>query len=172
MNIYYTIEEKYLKAIQKFSFGNSPKAKILLEEILEDEPSYGKAHCLLGCIYYFDLSEYGLAKKHFDLALEFSPQYPDTYYNYMVMLLDLDQKELLVQLAQSALKVHGISKAEVYFYLGQIHEKEKKWELAIQYYRKAFHHSICNEDMYRFQKDMGRIEKKMNSLKKWTYTIS
>lgn len=172
MNIYYTIEEKYLKAEQKLNWGNTPKAKLLLEEILENEPAYGKAHYLLACIYYFDLAEYDLAKRHFDLAIKFSPNFPKTYYRYMTMLTDLGLKKHLLNLAEEAIKVNGICKAEVNFYQGQIYEKEKDWNKAIQFYREAYQNSICEDDLLRFEKDIDRVDKKINSLKKWKYVTA
>jgi tetratricopeptide (TPR) repeat protein len=172
MNIYYTIDERYLKAIEKLNYGNIPKAKLLLEEILEEEPGYGKAHFHLGCIYYEYLVEYPLAVKHMELALQFEPEFPDVYHRYLWMLNELGCHEKLVSLAQKALHVRGICKACVYLELGNSHEKNRNWALALESYQEAYLQALSEYDLNRSKNGAERVTEKRRALQKWNYVVS
>jgi tetratricopeptide (TPR) repeat protein len=171
MNIYYTIDEKYLKAIEKIYY-NTPKAKLLLEEIVEMEPGYGKAHFHLGSIYYDYLAEYTLAVRHFDLALKFAPEFPEAYHKYLCVLNDLEDHATLLKLSEKALKVRGICKSCVYHEVGLSYEKNRLWEKALENYKEAYMHAVTEYDMERNEKDMARVMSKAKSTRKVRYVLA
>lgn len=170
MNIYYTIDEKYLKAIDKLYY-NTPKAKILLEEILEMEPGYGKAHFKLGYIYSEYLAEYELAKKHYALAMKFEPGLLDIYPQFLSLYNRLEDHGSLLTLARKALSVMGVSKSGIYFEMGLSFEKQLQWENAMYNYRKAILHATSEDDQDMAVKALERIEKKSDSTKRIRYSL-
>jgi tetratricopeptide (TPR) repeat protein len=170
-NIYYTIDEKYLKAVQKMDFGNNSKAKLLLEEILEDEPAYGKAHYRLACIYYFELQEYDRAIYHFDLTMRFTPSFPLLYVHYLQLLNFLDRHEQLKSLAVKALQVEGVCKSCVMSELGLSYEKQQSFKKAGKYFREAWLHAASGCDKEDIESHIERVNKKMRHLQPYRYEV-
>ena len=87
MDIYLTIEEKYLQALDELWYGEPPKALQLLNEIIANDPLYARAHYQLGKIYYYEISDYLAAGYHFKTCAELEPQFPDVYFHYLRLLL-------------------------------------------------------------------------------------
>lgn len=172
MNMYYTIDEKYLEALEKLDYGNIPEAKILLEGILESEPGYGKAHFHLACIYYEYLAEYPLAIRHMELALTFAPDFPDVYHRYTWILYELGCQAKLWEVSQKALKVKGICVACVYLTLANSYEKSGNWAKALQYYKEAYLSALEDRDLQRAKGGLRRVEEKRNSLQQWCYVVN
>jgi tetratricopeptide (TPR) repeat protein len=83
MNTYYTIEGKYLKAVEKLDYGRNSKALQLFKEILENEPLHARTHFQLGKIYYYEMNDYQTAGFHFKTCLELEPSFPDNYFDYL-----------------------------------------------------------------------------------------
>lgn len=171
MDIYYTIEEKYLKAIQDLGEGDIPKAKLSLEQILEDEPGFGKAHYYLACIYFDKLVNYPLALQHIELALKFDPQFPEAHQYYLGMLLDLDCHSQLLEQSQKALKAVGVCKSCVYRIVALSYEKRKQWDLALDNFRQAYLHSINKYEIAHIEECAERVKAKKKSEKKWVYQV-
>lgn len=44
MDTYYTIDEKYLQAVEEYQYGESPKSLQLLNEIIAADPLYARAY--------------------------------------------------------------------------------------------------------------------------------
>ena len=74
MDIYLTIEEKYLKAVDHLNYGKITKALKLLNAIIADEPFYARAHYQLGKLYYFEINDYQAAGYHFKTCVELEPR--------------------------------------------------------------------------------------------------
>lgn len=93
MDIYLTIEEKYLHAIDELSYGHRPKALQLLNEIITDDPFYARAHYQLGKLYYYEINDYQSAGYHFKTCAELEPLFPDVYYHYLSLLVFLNMEK-------------------------------------------------------------------------------
>jgi tetratricopeptide (TPR) repeat protein len=167
--LFYTIDEKYLCAADEICCTNFAKAKIMLEQILDEEPAYAKAHYQLGRIYYYELGEYTKAQAHFEMAIGFSPDLSWTYQTYLELLVHLGKKEQALLLAERALKVNGTCSACISNCTGMLHEKSADLKEAIQYYKKALYHatsSCCEND---FTSNLQRAERKLKSQKNYLY---
>jgi tetratricopeptide (TPR) repeat protein len=75
MNIYFTVEEKYLQAIRKVNYGRTPKALRLLKEILDNDPLHGRTHYQLGKLYYYQLDDYQTAGFHFKTCMDWNHRF-------------------------------------------------------------------------------------------------
>lgn len=167
--LFYTTEEKYLCASNEAYYGNHAKAKIMAEQILEEEPEYARAHFLLGCVYYNELFDFNKARKHFELALLFEPQFILTYDKYLGMLVHLNRKEEAKKLAEKGLAVLGVCASCIHNKLGLVHEKTEDLNEAIRLYKKAIQASsdCCNES--EFSNNLERTLRKQQSLKAFKY---
>jgi tetratricopeptide (TPR) repeat protein len=166
MNIYYTIDEKYMKAMQKISWSQFPKAKLMLEEILSQEPGYAKAHHQLGCIYFYELQDYKIAGYHFNLAIQFDPLYPLVYLDYLKLLNDMEEHGLLMKTVEKALKIKGVCKSCVYNEAGISFEQKSDFDEALKYFHLGFMNGIQKCDIDKTKSNKERVEDKISSIKK------
>lgn len=172
MDTYYTIEEKYLKAIQKVDYGRISKGLSLLKEIVENEPLYARAHYQLGKIYYYELKDYQAAGYHLKLCLDIEPEFPDAYFDYLNLVVFLNMEKLVQQVTQKALKVAGVCKAEIYSLLGLFYENNRLWANALAAYSQALLEATEKEFSDNTAGDIDRVKAKMQNSVTYQYNLS
>jgi len=171
MDTYYTIEEKYLQAVEEMNYGEAPKSLKLLNEILSDEPLYVRAHFQIGKLYYYDLKDYKAAGYHFKLCTELEPSFPDVYYHYIKLLGFLNMDKQLTVVANNALKIAGVYTASVYNQMGLSCENGRKWNQAIAFYNEALMQVTDKHLKDELEENLERIKFKMNKSKVYNYQI-
>jgi tetratricopeptide (TPR) repeat protein len=171
-NTYFTIEEKYLQAVDELSYGETPKGLRLLNEIITSDPAYARAHYQLGRIFFYDIKDYQAAGYHFQTCAELEPSFPDLYEPYLELLVFLDMERKAAEVALKALDVAGVSASAVYRQLGLLHEKHKNWNEAMQAYRDAFMEVTDKEEKQDIEDNMARIRQKMQRSASYQYHIS
>ncbi|MBX7095094.1 MAG: hypothetical protein K1X56_10245 [Flavobacteriales bacterium] len=164
MNSISQIEELFLEADRALDEGNMAEGKKLLEEILAEEPSFGKAHNHLGWLYKTKYQDYKTAEKHFRLALKFDPEYAPTYFNYAYMLRDLGRLNELEEILQRAEKIEGTNKSAVYDEFGSLFELRSDYTNAIRYYKKAIALSLNDKVIADLRLHIKRCRKKQHFL--------
>ena len=172
MDIYYTIEEKYLQAVDELNYGESPRALKLLNEIVANNPEYALAHYQLGLMYYYNIGDYKAAGYHLRLCTEIEPSYPDVYYHYLKLIIFLNMEKQVNGLAKKALLTPGVDTADIYNLLGLYAEKNRRWNEAIAYYRKALFESTGKKYSDDIEQSINRVNAKQTQLKKYNYHLS
>ncbi|NHA07247.1 hypothetical protein G7092_25840 [Mucilaginibacter sp. HC2] len=172
MNTYYTIEEKYLQAIDKISYGKTPKALKLLNEIISNDPLYARAHHQLGMIYYYEIKDYQTAGYHFKTCMELEPSFPDNYTHYLDLLVFLNMEKLVNTISTKALNTQGADTAGIYDLLGLFYEKNKQWTKAQEAYQKAFMEVTDNKEKADIEMSLNRVRSKMKQTLAYTYQIT
>lgn len=172
MNTYYTIEEKYLKAVEKAYYGSNPKALRLLKEIIEHDPFYARAHFQLGKIYYYEMNDYQTAGFHFKTCLSLEPSFPDNYFHYLSLAVFLNMEKLVNVIAEKALKTPGVDAAEIYELLGLHAEKNESWPKALDLYQKAFSAVTEKDQKETIEESLARIKIKMRQAKSYQYFLT
>jgi len=172
MDIYLTIEEKYLQALDELWYGETPKALQLLNEIIANDPLYARAHYQLGKIYYYEISDYQAAGYHFKSCAELEPQFPDVYYHYLRLLVFLNMEKQFRLVSEKALFVPGVNYASVYNLIGLFAEKKREWADAIEAYRNALLDATCKDEKDNIQESIERVKEKKRQLKKYNYELS
>ena len=171
MNTYYTIEEKYLQATDKLSYGKTPKALQLLNEIVSNDPLYARAHHQLGKIYYYDIEDYQTAGYHFKTCMELEPSFPGNYFDYLDLVVFLNMETQVSIIAAKALTVPGVDVADIYDLLGLSAEKNKKWSDALGAYNKAFEAVTDNSQREKIEEGINRVKAKMQRNSAYQYTL-
>src|ERR1700743_3197594 len=138
MDIYLTIEEQYLQAVDELNYGEAPKALQLLKALSADEPFYTRAPFQLGTLHYYEIKDYQTAGYHFKTCTELEPAFPDVYEHYLGLLVFLKMEKQVYLVAQKALGVAGVNAAAVYNFTGLFAEKRKEWAKALEAYRNGF----------------------------------
>jgi tetratricopeptide (TPR) repeat protein len=172
MNTYYTIEEKYLKAVEKVDYGRTPKALQLLKEIIENEPFYARAHFQLGKIYYYEIKEYQTAGFHFKTCMELEPSFPDNYFHYLHLVVFLSMEKQVNIIAEKALIIPGVDATSIYEQLGLFYEKSKDWVKALDAYQKAFIEVTGKDQKEEIEESLARVRVKVQHNKVYQYYLT
>lgn len=172
MDTYFTIEEKYLQAVDELSYGETPKGLRLLNEIINADPAYARAHYQLGKIYFYDIKDYQAAGYHFQTCAELEPSFPDVYMPYLELLVFLNMERKVNDIASRALTVAGVKTAAVYKQLGLLCEKQKNWNEALQAYRDAFMEVTNKEEKHEIEDNISRVRQKMQRSASYQYHIA
>jgi tetratricopeptide (TPR) repeat protein len=172
MDTYYTIEEKYLQAVDELSFGETPKGLNLLNEIISNDPLYARAHYQLGIIYYYEIKDYQTAGYHFKTCMELEPSFPDNYKHYLDLLVFLNMEKQVATISIKALNTPGADAAGIYDLLGLFYEKNKQWTKALDAYQKAFMEVTENQEKTDIEQSLKRVRSKMQQTQAYTYHIT
>jgi len=172
MDTYFTIEEKYLKAVDELSYGETPKGLRLLNEIITADPTYARAHYQLGRIFFYDIKDYQAAGYHFQTCAELEPSFPDLYEPYLELLVFLNMERKTADVAAKALAVAGVNASAVYKQLGLLHEKHKHWNEALQAYRDAFMEVTDKAEKHEIEDNIARVRQKMQRSASYQYHIA
>jgi tetratricopeptide (TPR) repeat protein len=171
MDTYYTVEEKYLQAVDEARYGETPKALKLFNDIIAEDPLHARTHFQLGKIYYYDMSDYQTAGYHFKTCSELEPAFPDVYYHYLHLLLFLEMKKQFNAVKEKALTIAGVNKATILNLSGLMAEKDKNWSAALTYYREAFMEVTQKSHKEEIEENLQRLKTKVNSGNQYRYSV-
>jgi len=171
MDNYYTIEEKYLQAVDELNYGQPSKSLQLLNDIINTEPLYARAHYQMGIIYFYYIKDYQSAGYHLKLCIKLEPQFPDAYIPYLELLVLLNLKKQVEQVSKAALSVPGINCAEVYSYMAQSAEKNGQLQKAAEMYRKALLASGYKRQVTDMEESLERVQLKIKTLHTYRYEL-
>jgi len=157
-------DEMFFRADRLIKAGEIVQAIEMLNEIIHEQPDYGKAHNHLGWVYETQYKDYPRAEKHYIAALNFEPTYPGVYLNYAVLLSTLGRFQELQILLEKALAIKGINKASVYNEYGIMHEVQGNFEEAIAAYRKSIQYSLREKEIKLYGTAIQRCELKLQIL--------
>jgi len=131
-----------------------------LEQIISENPNFGKAYNHLGYMYEVKFRDFDKGETLYKLAIEKSPLYTATYYNYAVLLSTLGKYDELKELLDTALTLPGIIKSTIYNEYGIMLEQQGKFDEAIEYYRKCALNSLDNNVIERAKQSIDRCKLK------------
>jgi tetratricopeptide (TPR) repeat protein len=172
MDTFYTVEEKYLQAVDELAYGETSKGLKLLNEIISNDPLYARAHYQLGRIFYYDIKDYQAAGYHFQTCAELEPAFPDAYEPYLELLVFLDMEKKATTLIAKALTVAGVNNAAIYKQLGLLNEKHKDWNKALQAYRDAFMEVTDKDEKADIDDCIARVRQKVQRSASYQYHIT
>src|SRR5688572_7956858 len=113
MDILYTVDEKYLQAVEELRYGESPKALHLFNQIIKLDPEYARAYFQLGYLYQYDFKNYQSAGYYYKKCVELDPSFPDVYYHYLKVVITLGMTKLIHQVSEQAIEISGVNRADV-----------------------------------------------------------
>ncbi|MBC7411521.1 MAG: hypothetical protein H7331_03575 [Bacteroidia bacterium] len=128
---------------------NYTGARNILDEVLMEEPDNSKAHNYLGWLFQYNYiySESFKAERHYQLAVQFNPNYSATYINYALLLYNENRLEEHLALLEKAESVKTIKKARLYEELGVNYEARKEYTKAIEMYKKSISMAFLEADI-------------------------
>jgi tetratricopeptide (TPR) repeat protein len=157
--------ELYLEAENDIKNNQYAEAFRKYESIIYEEPGNPMAHNSLGWLYKTQLDDYRQAENHYTAALSSSPDHPHAYYNYAILLYELERLEDLNRLLKKMLAFPFLDKAWVYHRHGLVRELFYAFEDAIAYFEKAMLSTLNSEKIKNYQEDVNRCKEKMELAK-------
>lgn len=136
----------------------------VLNDILSDDPLFGKAHNHLGYVYETKIRDYAKAEEHYKICLKTNPEYAAVYYNAAILFSTLKKFDELKELLTTAENVPGINRATIYNEWAIMYEAEGDLDKAIDYYRKVVTSTFDNKTLDIAMESVRRCEKKKNFL--------
>lgn len=155
-----SVNQKFIRADQALQQQKVGDALKLLNEIIEEQPDYGRAHNHLAVIYFQAAKDFDRAEQSFKLALKYNPEFPPVYYNYGNYLTALQKFEQLNDLMEKALDVQGINKAHVYNQFGIMHELQGDYDKAIESYQEGIRFVFDDKALEQSSKSIERCKRK------------
>ncbi|CAM3764344.1 hypothetical protein MUGA111182_08100 [Mucilaginibacter galii] len=172
MDTYYTIDEKYLQAVEEYQYGETPKSLQLLNEIIAAEPLYARAYYQLGLLYYYQLKDYQQAGYCFKTCTELEPAFPDVYVHYLKLLAFLNMEKALEAAGSKALQTPGVDQCNVYILLGKQAEKNQKLTAAHTYYEQAYAIATRKSALQYIDESLERLEAKRQRSAAFRYSLA
>lgn len=154
------LEQKLQNADNDIKDGYIAEAVKKLEEILLEDPSFGKAYNHLGFIHETRFKEYEKAEKFYALGLQHAPTYPAIYFNYAVLLSTLGKNEELERLLNKALTVDGVDKGSIYNEFGIMYEKMGNLDKAIESYKQFGMLTLSQDQLTKAKQGIDRCQSK------------
>jgi len=169
MDFLYTIDEKYLQAIEELYYGELPKAMHFFNEIVNADPTYARAYYQLGSCYYYQFKNYQTAGYYYKKCIELEPSFPDVYEHYLKLLIVLKMNKSVEQVAQQALKVHGVRQDLIYENLGLYAEEQQDYSQAKAYFQKASLIAPSTQIHSHLKEHLERITDKQKAKQQMVY---
>jgi Tfp pilus assembly protein PilF len=155
------VNNLFLEADNALDNNEIEKAYELFTEILNEDPKHGQSHCYLGWIYKNRFSNSEKAEYHYKLAIQFLPQFGQSYINYIFLLRDQNRLEELENMLLKASEIPQVSKITLNDEYGTLYELLGDYKKAIEYYRKAIALTL-NNDTDDLKAHIKRCQEKHN----------
>jgi tetratricopeptide (TPR) repeat protein len=133
----------------------------MLTSIIQEAPDFGKAYNHLGWIYETKYKDYAGAERNYKRALECSPEYCATYYNYAVVLSALRRWDDLTALLNKALDIPGMNRSTIHNEFGIMYETQGKFKEAIDSYKNYASTTFVNKQLDTAKESIERCRRKM-----------
>lgn len=131
------INDKFRLADKTIKEGKIGEAVHILQNIIREIPTFGKAYNHLGWIFETKYQKRPEAEEYYKKALEYAPDYPAVYYNYAVLLSVTHQFKKLAELLDKALELRGINKGTIYNEMAIMYEYQQDFSKAIDTYKQS-----------------------------------
>ncbi|HFK5553928.1 TPA: hypothetical protein ACGZ9Q_001986 [Elizabethkingia anophelis] len=159
MNEY--LDAEFERADDLISQNLNEEAKAVLNNILLEDPKYGKAHNHLGWLLKNKENEVGAAEKHYKLAIEFTPQYGPSYLNYAYLLLEAKRYDDLQEILTNAESVEDVNKSDLAREWAYYYEDTRQYEKAIEKYKEYALTLYDNSYIERAKENIERCKMKI-----------
>lgn len=140
-----TLEKMMLKVSKYFAYQKYFKGRLMLEAVLQLEPTYGHAHSCLGWYYMVKLFDYKRAEMHYELAMKYYPEFRGNYYNFPEVLFELGKYDEQMRIARIGIGMPGVDEAYMRFEIARAHEAKGEFVKALAECKTALE---CPVDPY------------------------
>jgi tetratricopeptide (TPR) repeat protein len=158
------IETWYYRADNLIETNELAEAKELLLTVLEEDPTYAKAHNLLGWLYTHKLHDFTKAEMHLKLGIKYGEGYAAPIMNYAVLLFEANRYAELMTFVDEHITTWGVDQAYLLTLKGHVHETERKYKDALNAYEEAKRYVFNTEYLNRLAAHKERVYLKMGKI--------
>lgn len=133
-----------------------------LQLLMTRHPDDGRVQCLYGYALTTYLEDFPAAEEAYRQALRTAPGYVELYYDYTALLIRMDKSTEAIAILNRGMQVPGIEKDLLYRLMGQVYERETRWQDAIEQYSQALQYSFEQERIDLYIKDIERVKLKLS----------
>jgi len=156
------MEDMFMEADRLISEQHIGEAFTKLTSITQEMPEFGKAYNHIGWIYETKYKDFPNAEKYYKQAIEYSPDYLATYYNYAIVLSTLKKWDELTTLLNKALNVPGINASTIQNEFAIMYEAQGKYKEAIEAYKQYAAATFDDKQLDTAKASIERCKKKMD----------
>ncbi len=156
------LEEIFYQADLDIQDGRYEAAVRKLEEILVEDPNFGKAYNHLGWLQETKFKNLSKAEEYYRKCFEKTPNYPAIYSNYSILLSTIGKHDQLELVLQQGLTVPGVDKANIYNEYGIMHENKGNFEQAMHFYKECGKATMSKETLDRAIGSIERCKTKLS----------
>ncbi len=129
------IDEDFRKALEHHRRGDYPRAKLLYEKVIRDNPKMEKALVLLGNVVY-SMGNKAESLEYYTKAVEAAPDYAVAFFNIGFVLEELGEHDAAIDNYRRAIEIDK-DYAEAYTNLGRVLKQTGDVDGAINCFMKA-----------------------------------
>ena len=163
-------DQYYLKAKDYYPYD--------LEQVIESlnyalsyETEHACANYLMGSLYMEHFQDYTTAEDYFQCALISEPHNVSVYENYIRLLIFLGNNQKALKLIRQAWGLIGFSKALLFYLEGMIHEYQKDYATAINFFKKAAMETFDSDAFDYYEREVGRVKNKLTNSLTFRYSM-
>jgi tetratricopeptide (TPR) repeat protein len=149
-------EKQFFLASRLLKEGQVEECMNELSLLLIRYPDHGRGNALLGHLFMRHLSDYSQAETCFNQALRFDALYPELYYDFADLLIQIEKYTEAIAVLNKAFEIPGIEKNKLYRWTGMIYEKQKDFDQAILNYTHAIYDSFSDAFIQLLKSDIKR----------------
>jgi predicted Zn-dependent protease len=120
----------------------------------------GRVQALYGKMLFRYFSRIEEAEEAFRKAMRTEGSDVELYLDFAALLLQAGKYTDMVPVLNRALEIPLISKEEIFALFGQLYERQRNWDEAVEYYSRAALHTLSAESMEHYLADRARVMKK------------
>lgn len=153
--------EKYLATAEQMMFdGRVEEGLNVLNNLLYEEPGYGRLHNVLGWAYMYHANEPRRAELHFAMSMRFAPDYAPAYLHMGNLLNQAGRYAEAIGYFRSGLTRPEAIRPALLEGMAHAYELQGEYRHAIRAYREAANASVVDFEVDRMLKAVSRCRRK------------
>lgn len=157
--------ESYLATAEQMMFdGRVEEGLNVLDNLLYEEPGYGKLHNFLGWAYMYHGNDARKAEVHFTMSVRFAPDYAPAYLHMGTLLTQAGRYMEAIEYLREGLTKPDAIRSALLEAIGQVYELQGEYRRAVRAYKEAATASIVDFEVDRMLKAASRCRRKRFAL--------
>lgn len=132
----------------------------MLNELLYEEPGYGRLHNHLGWAHLYYTFDIAQAEVHFKAAIKFHGEFQAPYLHLGTLYVREAKYAEAIDVLNKGLTAQQANKAGMLDLIGQAYEMQREYKLAIKAYREAMLSTFATSEVNIFSDSIKRCRKK------------
>ena len=153
--------EQYMKEAEQLIYANEvDRGLSLLNELLYDEPGYGRLHNHLGWAYTYYTGDSERAELHLTMAIKFQPEFFAPYLHIGQLLIRIGRADEAIEYLEIGLTKPEANRMALWELIGRAFELKAEYRKAIAAYKQAIIASMAEHELNSLNEGIKRCRRK------------